>query len=237
MGLCPYPPHKEKDSFHFPSFTQFYSAKHEVPGRSGDCEEAVTVSVAGEGRAGLEQVLMVHFLRSHCAQSSLFFLLFPPNLKNCKPLSWVLGACFPRPAGYQIMVQITLTVNVCLPCAPSWCPHTLLWGKWHEGCRSVGVFCKPHLKAEELGPTGSTGCQVLPSLAGCISLSGDGSWCQVLTALTYAGNFLVFCHKCDPSHVLLLSPDPCCGEKGQQELALHLQMCLVFTPWVLCHAR
>lgn len=36
--------------------------------------------------------------------------------------------------------------------------------------------------------------------------------------------------------MFLLSPDPLCGEKGQQELALHLQMCLVFTPWVLCHA-
>lgn len=108
------------------------------------------------------------------------------------------------------------------PVPPPGCPHTLFQGKRHEGCRSVGAFCKPHLRAQELGSTGSTGCQVLPLLAGCISLSGDGSWCQVLTALTYTGIFLLLCHERDPCHVLLLGPDPSCGEKGQQELALQI---------------
>lgn len=67
---------------------------------------------------------------------------------------------------------------------------------------------------------------------------GAKSWLHSCTLVAFCAPAILssLCHEHDPCHVFLLSPDPHRGEKGQQELALHLQVCLVVTPWVLCHA-
>lgn len=236
MGLCPihFSWRKEFLSFSFlylALFSKTWSA------RSIRClwRGTVTASVVGEGR---EQVLMVHLLRSRRAHSLVCFFVFFPNLKKIQT-TWLLGpwCLFSQTIevpnnGANNSTNKWLLSLCTLPSAPTLCSR-------ESGMKASGVFvlsANPIWRLRKLGSTGSTGCQVLPSLAGCISLSGDGSSCQVLTALTYAHNFLLFCHERDPCPVLLLGADPCCGGKGQQELDLHLQMCLVFTPWVLCHA-